>query len=71
MAVIHFERALRSYKGLYQLLNREMAAALLAQGFELVNREEDLGDPGLRQAKLSYHPVEITMAFLLSLTRAP
>lgn len=67
--VVHFERALRSYKGLYQVLNREVARALLAQGFTRINREEDLGDPGLRQAKLSYNPVELTMAYLLTLRR--
>jgi hypothetical protein len=69
MAVVHFERALRNYKGLYQLLNREVAKALLVQGFELINREEDLGDPGLRQAKLSYNPVEIVKASVLALRR--
>ena len=70
VAVIHFERALRSYKGLYQVLNREAARALLAHGFTHVNREEDLGDPGLRQAKLSYNPVEIVMAYSLTLRRS-
>lgn len=68
-AVVHFERALRSYKGLYQVLNREVAQALVAQGFTRINREEDLGDPGLRQAKLSYNPVELVMAYLLTLRR--
>jgi uncharacterized protein len=67
VAVVHFERALRSYKGLYQVLNRDVARALLAQGFALINREEDLGDPGLRQAKLSYNPVEIVMAYTMTL----
>jgi uncharacterized protein len=68
-AVVHFERALRSYKGLYQVLNRDVARALLSQGYSLVNREEDLGDPGLRQAKLSYNPVEIVMAHTMTLRR--
>jgi uncharacterized protein len=58
-AAIHFERALRSYKGLYQVINWEAAKIIHAQGFEFINREEDLGDPGLRDAKMSYHPVEI------------
>lgn len=58
-SAIHFERALRSYKGLYQVINSEAAKIIHAQGFEFINREEDLGDPGLRDAKMSYHPVEI------------
>jgi hypothetical protein len=60
---IHFERALRSFKGLYQVVNWEAAKVIAAQGFEFINREEDLGDPGLRDAKLSYHPVEIIPAY--------
>lgn len=60
---IHFERALRSYKGLYQVINCETAKVIAAQGFQFINREEDLGDPGLRDAKMSYHPVEIIPAY--------
>ncbi len=60
---IHFERALRSYKGLYQVINWETAKIVAAQGFEFINREEDLGDAGLRDAKMSYYPVEIIPAY--------
>jgi hypothetical protein len=64
---IHFERALRSYKGLYQVVNNETARVIAAQGFEFINREEDLGSPGLREAKRSYHPARLIPAFELSL----
>ncbi len=67
---VHFERALRSYKGLYQVINCETAKVIAAQGFEFINREEDLGDPGLRDAKMSYHPVEIIPAFDLMFKKA-
>jgi uncharacterized protein len=63
---IHFERALRSYKGLYQVINCETARVVAAQGFQFINREEDLGDPGLRDAKMSYQPIEIIPAFELT-----
>ena len=66
MAVVHFERALRSYKGLYQVLNRATAQAMLETGFAFINREEDLGDPGLRQSKKSYYPVRLEEAFSLT-----
>jgi len=63
---IHFERALRSYKGLYQVINQEAASLIEAQGFEFINREEDVGDAGLRAAKLSYHPVELATTWELT-----
>ncbi len=67
---IHFERALRSYKGLYQIINWETAKVIAAQGFEFINREEDMGDPGLRDAKISYKPVEIAPAYELTIKSA-
>lgn len=68
---IHFERALRSYKGLYQVINWEAAKVIESQGFEFINREEDLGNPGLRDAKMSYHPVEIMPAYELVFRHSP
>lgn len=53
--VIHFEKGMGSYKGVYQAINREFLAA--QSGFALVNREQDMGNEGLRRAKLSYNPV--------------
>ncbi len=63
---IHFERALRSYKGLYQVVNCETAKVIVNQGFQFINREEDLGDAGLRDAKMSYHPIEVAPAYELT-----
>ncbi|MBZ5637947.1 MAG: phosphatidylglycerol lysyltransferase domain-containing protein [Acidobacteriia bacterium] len=68
-AVVFFERALRSRKGLYQVINRETARVIASQGFTLINREEDLGDPGLRKGKLSYFPVRLEMKHTLTLRR--
>lgn len=65
-AVVMFERAIRSEKGLYQVINRETARVIEGQGFTLINREEDLGDPGLRKAKLSYHPTRLEMKYTLT-----
>jgi hypothetical protein len=53
--VIHFEKGDTQYKGVYQAIN-QMFLANSASDFKLVNREQDLGDKGLRKAKLSYHP---------------
>ena len=54
--VIHFEKALSQYKGIYQFVN-QCFASILPEKYLHINREQDLGDPGLRQAKLSYRPV--------------
>jgi hypothetical protein len=62
---IHFERALRRFKGLYQVINLETARVIAVQGFEYINREEDLGDPGLRDAKSSYRPIRIIPSYKL------
>ena len=66
-AVVLFERARRDQKGLYQVINRETARAIQASGYSLINREEDLGDPGLRKAKLSYQPTRLEMKYTLTL----
>jgi hypothetical protein len=40
----------------YQALNREFAKDLKDRGFEFINRQDDEGEAGLRQAKKSYNP---------------
>jgi len=54
-AVVHFEKADPSVDGLYQLVNQQFCEHEL-KAFEFVNREQDLGNEGLRRAKKSYHP---------------
>lgn len=54
--VTHFEKAPADIQGAYAIINREFAKRLEADGFVYVNREEDLGIPGLRKAKQSYKP---------------
>jgi hypothetical protein len=61
-AVCHFEKADHFMEGLSQLVNREFAR-LLFTDCRYVNREQDLGEPGLRNAKLSYHPLELVKKF--------
>jgi len=61
-AVCHFEKADHFMEGLSQLVNREFARLLFTE-CRYVNREQDLGEPGLRNSKLSYHPVELVKKF--------
>lgn len=53
--VVHFEKAVSDYKGIWQFVNQAFASILPAH-YHTINREQDLGDEGLRQAKLSYNP---------------
>lgn len=55
---IHFEKALREYAGSYAMINY-LFANTFGQNVEYINREEDVGDEGLRTAKLNLHPVQI------------
>ena len=55
--VIHFEKANQDYKGAYQAIN-QMFVQSLGESPRRINREQDLGDDGLRKAKLSYHPID-------------
>lgn len=53
--VIHFEKGLDSYKGVYQAINQMFLENI--SGFNVVNREQDMGSEGIRQAKESYNPL--------------
>ena len=55
MFAIHFEKAIDHYKGIYQFMSQAFAASL-PRFFIHINREQDLGDEGLRQAKMTYRP---------------
>jgi len=53
--VIHFEKGDIRYKGVYQAINKMFLENEAAEYIN-VNREQDLGDEGLRKAKMSYNP---------------
>lgn len=53
--VVHIEKAFGEIQGAYPAINQAFLKNLCSH-YTYVNREEDLGLPGLRQAKLSYHP---------------
>lgn len=60
--VIHFEKGNPDYNGSYQAINQ-----LFLEHYEgdadLVNREQDLDNEGLRKAKLSYLPVDFVRKY--------
>lgn len=53
--VVHIEKAYADIRGAYPIINQQFLEHE-ASGYRYVNREDDAGDEGLRQAKLSYHP---------------
>ena len=53
--VIHCERANTNFEGIYNCINQEFCEKQWSN-YEFINREEDLGIEGLRQAKLTYRP---------------
>lgn len=55
---VHVEKANVAYRGLYQLINNEFCKHI-GPNIKYINREEDMGIPGLRKAKLSYKPVKL------------
>ena len=66
MFAIHFEKALDRYKGIYQFMNKSFAGAL-PRFFAYINREQDLGDEGLRQAKMTYRPAGFVKKYSASM----
>ncbi len=54
-AVVHFEKGLPDCEGIYRAVSHE-TALLLRDRYPFINRESDLGVPGLREAKERYHP---------------
>jgi hypothetical protein len=65
-AVIHVEKANPAFDGLYQLINQEFCTHEW-KNVPYINREQDLGEEGLRKAKLSYHPHHLVNKYTVKL----
>jgi uncharacterized protein len=62
--VVHVEKADAKLAGVYAVISNEFCRHEAGR-YRYVNREQDLGIPGLRQAKQSYHPVRMVETFKL------
>lgn len=69
---VHFEKALEDVDGAYNAINQAFASHLQKKYPQLrwLNREDDMGIPGLRQAKLSYCPDHLVEKFWARLWEA-
>lgn len=56
--IIHIEKALPSYNGVYPTMC-SLFAAYYGKDVTYINREDDAGDPGLRTSKMQYQPIEL------------
>ena len=65
-AVVHIEKANPGIPGLYAVMNQQFSEQSWRH-VPFINREQDLGEPGLRQAKLSYHPDHLIEKFRVRL----
>lgn len=65
---VHFEKAKEDVDGAYAAINRAFARYLREKYPDLkyLNREDDMGLPGLRKAKLSYYPDHLIVKFWAS-----
>ncbi|MGI6737097.1 MAG: DUF2156 domain-containing protein [Anaerovoracaceae bacterium] len=61
----HVEKANVNYRGLYQAINYEFCRHV-AHWAKYINREEDMGIPNLRKAKLSYHPCKLLEKYIVT-----
>ncbi|MGB7977557.1 MAG: DUF2156 domain-containing protein [Chlamydiales bacterium] len=68
--VVHFAKALTEYKGIYPYLFQELARRLPVETIRWLNWEQDLGQEGLRQSKLSYQPHQLASKYRLSIYTA-
>ena len=65
-----FEKAYSAINGAYAMINREFSRWISQKypELEFLNREDDMGEPGLRKAKESYQPTVLLEKFNADLT---
>jgi hypothetical protein len=63
--VVHMEKANGAFIGIYQALQQAFSSEAAAD-LIYINREQDLGVKGLRQAKESYHPCFMIKKYALT-----
>ncbi len=65
--IIHVEKADTDFSGAYQMLVNEYAKRYVTEDVKYINREEDTGDPGIRQSKESYHPIQLLEKYVVTI----
>lgn len=65
-ALIHIEKCLRQYTGVYEFINKTFIRECFPNT-KLINRGEDLGDEGLRKTKMEYRPTKFGRKYIVNL----
>ncbi len=66
---VHFEKGRCGYRGVYQTMNSYFVQKAGA-ACQFVNREQDLDEDGLRQAKMSYLPTDFLRKYTVTIMPA-
>ncbi len=64
--IVHIEKAFPQVAGAYPTINQQFVSHRCGD-FKYINREDDVGDEGLRKAKLSYKPAILLEKYLVEL----
>lgn len=71
-ALIHFDKANKDYIGIFEHLKHNLAKHLDENhGVEAINYAQDMGIPGLREAKTSYHPIGYLKKYTIRMKKEP
>ncbi len=62
--IVHVEKAFASIQGAYPIINQQFVLNEASE-FTYINREEDMGFPSLRKAKMSYRPDILLEKFIV------
>jgi RimJ/RimL family protein N-acetyltransferase len=62
--IVHIEKALRAYEGVYPTIVQEFAT-YYSEGITCINREDDACDAGLRRSKMQYRPAGLGSKYRL------
>lgn len=65
---IHVEKANIQYHGVYQKLVSCYVSEFAKDEVQYVNREEDVGDEGLRKSKMAYRPIALLKKYTVEVT---
>lgn len=65
-ALIHIEKCDKEYDGVYEYINKSFVSDCFSNT-QFINRGEDCGDEGMRQAKRGYRPIKLEKKYIVNL----